>query len=486
MNREEVGGFVNKAEYKIYEELEGASDRRIRYRSPRFAATELFPMETPSVTILNTDFALHNLSMTGLAVLGANDNALEVGTSAPVTMRYGSKTIFEGQGRIVRSEDYGGGAQFGVCLEGDYLDIPQLREVHREHLIARQIVPQRLRTARLVPEAYRRACADAIDLVRSCEPFLEEANDLLPDEERGILDTVENEITPLWLDLCREIDPILADVSQDADALDALKRFTERVVTPEFMAGPIWKRAFMKPLGYPGDYGVMDYIYSGRDVGATSYGRLLHRLGVASLDCVETRMMMMRDMLSELLSESGLSSAMSITSIGCGGSEEVRQALRRPVGRHAQFTLIDQDDRALNASFERIHPETLRIGDQVSVNCLQTGFQRLVDPSSIGQLIPPQDLIYSLGIPDYLKQSRAKRFCRSLYKQLKPGGQLVVANVQDLPDNGRWRAECIADWKLIYRTWDEMSELARDLDGTFEVREDPTRKVLMLSIRKPN
>jgi len=475
---------VSRADYKIYEELEGASDRRIRYRSPRLTVGELFPVDAPSITILNTDFALHNISMTGMAVLSANDNALEVGAAAPVIMRYGTQTIFEGQGRIVRSEDYGGGARFGICLEGDYLDIPRLRDQHRDHLIARQIVPQRLRTARLVPEAYRRGCADALDLVRSCMPFLEQAGDMSSEEESGILDIVESELTPLWIDLCREMDPILNDVSKDPEAFDALKRYTERVVTPEFMSGPIWKRAYTKPLGYPGDFGVMDYIYSGRDVGATTYGRLLHRLGVASLDCVETRMMMMRDILSEELGETSSSAPISITSIGCGASEEVRQALRRPIGRPAEFTLIDQDDRALNASFERLHPETLRIGDMISVNCLQTGFQRLVDPSSIGQLIPPQDIIYSLGIPDYLKQNRAKRFCRSLYSQLKPNGQLIVANVQDLPDNGRWRAECISDWTLIYRNWDEMNELARDLGGSFEVREDPTRKVLMLIIRK--
>ncbi len=423
--------------------------------------------------------------MTGLAILGANDNVLEVGTTAPLVMRYGARTIFEGQGRIVRSEHHGGGTKLGVCLDGDYLDIPRLREGHREHLISRQIVPQRLRTMRMVPDAYRRACADALDLVRSCEPFLAEASEMSRDEEKALIDTVEAELTPLWMELCHEIDTVLSDVRADTEAMATLKQYTERVVTPEFMIGPIWKRAYMKPLGYPGDFGVMDYAYNRRDVGSTAYGRLIHRLGVASLDCVETRMVMMRDILSEEMSNTDTSAPLSITSVGCGSSEEVRQALRLPVMRPTHFTLVDQDDRALNVSFERLHPETLRLSDTVAVDCLQTGFQRLVDPSSIGQLIPPQDIIYSLGIPDYLKQSRAKRFCRSLFRQLKPNGRLVIANVQDLPDNGRWRAECISDWTLLYRTRDQMADLASGLGGTFEVLEDETRNVLMLSIRKP-
>ncbi len=479
---------MNIIQYRAYEELKGADDDvRIRYRSPRFSAADLFPVDRPSVEIQQRQFAIYDLSMTGLAVLGANDNdnAMGVGTSAAFHMRYGDRTVFEGRGRIVRAQPVNSGTILGIRLEGDYLNIDELRERHRRHLIAHALGPERARRIRLVPETFRRACADALDLVRSSKPLLTSERILDEAGERALLDMVEGEITPPWMALCHEIDQMLAAASGDEEVFTALKRYTESVVTPEFIEGAIWERAYHKPLGYPGDFGVLDYVYSKTDVGDTLYAKLLHRLGRASLLCVETRKTIMCDILARKLSAVGMTEPLRVLSIGCGASEEVRQSLFGPINRPAIFTLLDQDERALDASFERIYPEALRFREMITVNCLQTGFQRLVNPRSINPAIPPQDVIYSLGILDYLKQPRAKRFCRTLFTLLKPGGLLVVANIQDLKDNGRWRAECIADWALIYRSRDQMAKLAQDLGAEFDIQEDSTRNVLMLSIRKP-
>ena len=476
---------MNIVPYSAYEELKGADDARIRYRSPRFRAIDLFPLHSPAVKLQHIDYQLHDLSMTGMAVLGDNDNSLEVGMSAPLQLRYGERTLFEGKGRIVRHQPANSGTILGIHLEGDYLNIANLREQHRRHLISYALGPNREKNWRLVPKDFRRACADALDLVRSCKPLLEGTPQLDAIEERALLDMVEGELTPPWMALCHEIDLMLADVAADDEIYAALKKYTERVVTPEFLAGPIWDRAYNKPLGYPGDFCVMDYVYDSADAGETIYAKLLHRLGRDSLLCVQTRMAMMSETLKQTLAVPAKEQPLRVLSIGAGVSEEVRQSLFTQARRPAIFTLLDQDDRALNVSFERLYPETLRQDGLVTINCLQTGFQRLVNPRSISPALPPQDIIYSLGILDYLKQPRAKRFCRTLYSLLKPGGLFVVANVQDLIDNGRWRAECISDWPLIYRTREQMIDLAQDLGGEFELREDTTRNILMLSVRKP-
>ncbi len=476
---------MNIVPYSAYEELKGADDARIRYRSPRIRAIDLFPMHSPAVRMLNHEYELKDLSMTGLAVVGANDNSIDVGMSAPLQLRYGERTLFEGKGRVVRHQPANSGTILGIHLEGDYLNIANLREQHRRHLISYALGPNRQKNWSLVPADYRRACADALDLVRSCKPLLEGTPQLDEIEERALLDMVEGELTPPWMALCHEIDMMLTGIAGDEEIFAAMKRYTERVVTPEFLAGPIWRRAYQKPLGYPGDYGVLDYVYSNADAGESIYGKLLHRLGRESLRCVETRKTIMCDILKKSLAIPSREQQLRVLSIGCGASEEVRQALYAESQRPAVFTLLDQDDRALNASFERIYPETLRQKGVVTVNCLQTGFQRLVNPRSIDPAIPPQDIIYSLGILDYLKQPRAKRFCNTLFSLLKPGGLFVVANVQNLRDNGRWRAECISDWTLIYRSRDEMIDLAKDLGGEFDLREDSTRNILMLSVRKP-
>jgi len=479
------GVAVNIVPYSAYEDLNGAEDARIRYRSPRFRAGELFPMHSPAVQMLNHEFELKDLSMTGIAVVGANDNTIDVGMSAPLQLRYGERTLFEGKGRIVRHQPINSGTILGIHLEGDYLNIANLREQHRRHLVSYALGTSRENTLQLLPVDFRQHCAEVIDLMRSCKPLLEESAGLDPTEEHALLNMVENELTPPWLALCHQLDLIVEAVGDDPEVFAAIKTFTERVVTPEFMAGPVWNRGYMKPLGYPGDYGVMDYVYSDADQGDTLYGRLLHRLGRAALRCIETRKSMMSDLLTRQLQKEISHEPLKIMSIGCGSSEEVRVALKKSISRPAKFTLIDQDDRALNVSFERIYPETLRHGGLVSVQCLQTGFQRLVNPRSIKPAIEPQDILYSLGIMDYLKELRAMRFCKTLYSLVKPGGLLVVANVEDPYKNWRWRAECIADWPLICRTHQEMAAIGEELGGAYKIEEDATRNVLMLSVRKP-
>jgi len=435
--------------------------------------------------MLNHDYQLQDLSMTGLAVIGANDNAIDVGMSTPITLRYGQRTLFEGKGRVVRHQPGNSGTVLGIHLEGDYLNIAALREQHRRHLISYALGPNREKNWQLVPAEFRQRCAEVLDLLRSCRPLLEEREALDATEESALLTMVETELTGPWLEICHELDLILEHHSDNSEVVTALKKFTERVVTPEFMGGPVWERGYRKPLGYPGDYGVMDYIYSDADAGDTLYGRLLHRLGRAALKCVATRKDMMSAMLTAHLQQTISSEPLKIMSIGCGSSQEIREALQKPISRPAKFTLIDQDDRALNVSFERLYPETLRHAGMVQIQCLQTGFQRLVNPRSIKPAIEPQDILYSMGIMDYLRERRALRFCRTLYSLVRPGGTLVVANVEDPYKNWRWRADCIADWPLLCRTHDDMAAIGEDLGGEYKVQEDPTRNVLMLSVRKP-
>lgn len=202
---------MNVISYRPYEELEGATGARMRYRSPRFVVSDLFPMHGPSVALGGEALELHDISMTGLAVLSANDNLSAVGDALPVLMRYGTETFFEGRGRIVRSQPTNKGRILGIQLEGDYLNIAKLRERHRQQMISLALGEDRQKVLRHVPEAFRRACADALHLVRATKPLLEAEAELDASEEHALLDMVEAELTPPWMALCNEIDPMMAD-----------------------------------------------------------------------------------------------------------------------------------------------------------------------------------------------------------------------------------------------------------------------------------
>ena len=74
------------------------------------------------------------------------------------------------------------------------------------------------------------------------------------------------------------------------------------------------------------------------------------------------------------------------------------------------------------------------------------------------------DFVYAAGLYDYLAERIATRFTRTMFDMLAPGGRLLVANFAPvLPEVGYM--ETFMDWKLIYRTAEEMARLSSEIPG---------------------
>jgi hypothetical protein len=72
------------------------------------------------------------------------------------------------------------------------------------------------------------------------------------------------------------------------------------------------------------------------------------------------------------------------------------------------------------------------------------------------------DLIYVLGLHDYLSVPIAQRLSEVLFEMLNPGGQLVITNyLPNLVDSGYM--EAFMDWWLIYRTQEQLVQLAETI-----------------------
>jgi len=174
---------------------------------------------------------------------------------------------------------------------------------------------------------------------------------------------------------------------------------------------------------------------------------------------------------------------------GCGPAREVELYLkdREASSRPAEFTLIDQDARALKRAYERCYPLTL--GDEgAAVRCLNLSFMELIRASHRHPTpLQEQDLIYSVGLVDYLSPKLAKSLVGALFARLRPGGLLVIGNMNDTPIGNLWPMEFLADWRLYYRDDAAMRDLASDLD-TQQVwtKTDPTGRVYMIYVWKPS
>ena len=295
-----------------------------------------------------------------------------------------------------------------------------------------------------MPAEYKLLCAEVLHLLRGYRAALARFEETQADDATAseMLAACEQRALPLWRSLWHQANEIVAPLVGQPDALAAVKRFTELLLTPEFMGGKIWRRSYEKPLGYPGDFEIMNQVYAWRREGGSLYDQLLHRLGLEVAECIATRMVMMRQVIAELCLDRGERVA-HIANIGCGPAREVIDYLQmRALPSPVNFTLLDQDHGALTQAYQNTYTEVIHHKGRAGVSLLHTSFSQLLKAGELFGELPPQDLIYSVGLIDYLAGRRATALVHSLYDRLAPGGRLVIGNMFDTPTGNLWPMEC--------------------------------------------
>lgn len=476
---------------KTYEELSGGEGRRVFFRAERYRARELFQRTQPTLTFDQTPLSLYDVSLSGISAITApNINmSYEPERRVNIQLKLGEHSLFESAGEVARVEPTQSGTKLGVRLLENSFNVSQVvskyKEITLRSDLAGMISPE---STSAVSAEYRLFCADVIHLLRSYRSGLERMaqTKMSTTTAAELLTSCEERIMPAWIDLWHRGNALVSDLLDKPEAMAATKRYTELVLTPEFMPGAIWKRSYEKPLGYPGDFQIMDMVYNWQRLGDSLYDKLVHRLGLEVAECIATRMVLMRQEIAKtaLAKPDGVA---KIATLGCGPAREIIDYLKlRALPRPVQFTLIDQDHGALELAYEATHPEVIRLHKQASVRCLHASFNQIFKTRDLFNAIGPQDFVYSVGLIDYLQAKRARIWVQSLYKFVAPGGKLIVSNMYKCPGSNLWPMEFLTDWSVIYRDEAEMLAMAEGLEGEAEISTelDPTGRVILLKLHK--
>ncbi len=477
-----------------YEELRGSSGREIWFRAPRYEARKLFPHLLPRVRVGANLYNLQNISLGGVAVVAqhGSEDALEVGTVVPLTIQQSGLSIFESEARVCRTETTVFGSKVAFHFLNNHVEFDQLLNRNAQAQIARRSSLLNGETAQLVSKDYRAFCSDVLNVLRSYRAVLDENVNLAREFGRNFdMDSAyEACAEPLlkhWRTLWRTGNEHAREIMGKRDALQASKEFTEIVLTPEMRLGSIWDRSYAKPLGYPGDFEVMNQVYDWERRGDGVYQMLMHRIGLDVAECIKTRMEVVRGIIAKVVREKGADRTVRIMSLGSGPAREVEQFLAGSHAAHARadFTLIDQEQAALRYAYEKTYPHIIKLKDYARVRCLNMSFTDILRSNEGFEAVPPQDMIYSVGLIDYLVDRRAKRLVHSLYNTLAHGGLLIVGNMDETSLSNLWPMEFIADWTLHYRTEGEMLAWTEGLQPSETWTEtDPTGRVRLLFVRK--
>ncbi len=221
---------------------------------------------------------------------------------------------------------------------------------------------------------------------------------------------------------------------------------------------PFTLRAFAKPRGYAGDAELLDFIYGvdeGKSApeGTSQLGQQIFECTTATPACrgVRTRSRYLAEMVDRMAMKFSKPDLLSVAS-GHLREAGLTGALRqRRVGRWVAFDADIESLQEAYRSYGLYGVET--VGGTVR--------QMLSGKKELGEF----DVIYSTGLYDYLRQSTGKRLTTRLFNMLRPGGHLIVANFLS-GIKGQGYMESFMDWHLIYRTHNEMLDLAMALDQT--------------------
>jgi extracellular factor (EF) 3-hydroxypalmitic acid methyl ester biosynthesis protein len=476
-----------------YEELKGSTGKEVWFRAPRYEARKLFPHLPPRVCVRSVLHKLHDISLGGVSVVcgQAADDIPEVGEIVPLSIQQAGLPIFEANARVCRRENTVFGSKLAFSFVNGFVEFDKLLSRNVQAQIAQQSSQYAGENSQLVPQEYRAFCADVLKVLGSYRDLLEANTNLAKQIERdfdldGAYEACEARLLQSWRSLWRTGNDLGRSFMADRDVLEASKTFTETVVTPEMRQGAIWERSYAKPLGYPGDFEVMNQVYDWERKGKTVYGMLLHRIGLEVAECIKTRMEVVRGQIGKVVQEKGAARAARILSLGSGPAREIEMYLAGGLkNRRAEFTLIDQEQQALSYAVEKTYPHVLNSKGLARVQCLNVSFTDILRGTGGLSSLPPQDLIYSVGLLDYLADRRAAALTRRLYELLAPEGILIIGNMNETPLSNFWPMEFITDWTLYYRTDAQMLAWGEGLDPAKAWTEtEATGRVRLLYLTK--
>jgi extracellular factor (EF) 3-hydroxypalmitic acid methyl ester biosynthesis protein len=240
---------------------------------------------------------------------------------------------------------------------------------------------------------------------------------------------------------------------------EAMKRRYQKRMTRFLQASVFWRRVFEKPLGYAGDYLMMEMAYRCEPLptpGPHHFSQLLDGwfLDVPSARAVRNR----HDYLVRALRQAVRSGAQRIASLASGPCREVKTylgaATRR--SRPLEFIFVDFEDEALEYARTSL---TKRPHKNVTCQFVNQNILNII----VGRRVPGLsncDLVYTTGFTDYLPDDLLLRLLHAAHDALAPGGSLLIGQFMDLEDHpDRCGLQWVTDWNLIYRTPASVREL---------------------------
>lgn len=309
--------------------------------------------------------------------------------------------------------------------------------------------------------------------------------------EREVIEDLQEPMLPL-------IEPVFGKFEETCRSLTedlrpAHSTYVKRQLHPVVSCAPFFYRAYHKPLGYAGDYEMVNMMLRDPIEGSSMFAKMLNVFFLKTAPVVGHRNRIVY-LLQRLREETQRVAAQGrparIFNLGCGPAREIQEFLAADdVCDQAQFTLLDFNDETLEYTGQLLQGLKARHRRNTEFRMIKKSVHQILkDAGKPGPGIVPggYDVVYCAGLFDYLSDRICKRLMNIFYDLVAPGGLLIATNVDSSNPSKNWM-EYVVEWHLVYRDKQMLETLKPDLapPGSFTVTAEQLGVNIFIEVRKP-
>jgi extracellular factor (EF) 3-hydroxypalmitic acid methyl ester biosynthesis protein len=311
-------------------------------------------------------------------------------------------------------------------------------------------------------------------------------------QERAVIGEVSPHIIQVIDTLFERYEEIHTGLEQDTRPVH--RTYVQRHLHPIVLCAPFAYRTYRKPLGYAGDYEMVNMMLRDPQEGSSLFAKIFNvwLLHQGSAAAHRNRINYLKRRLVEVTAEAlRAGRRCRILNLGCGPAREVQEFLAESeLSNSADFTLLDFNDETLRYAAEALEQQQRQFRRRASIKAAKKSVQQLLKEmvrAGGGSREGNYDLIYCAGLFDYLPDRTCRRLMTLFYRSLAPHGWVLATNVTPASPN-RGSLELILDWHLIYRDAAQLAALRPEGVPETEIRivSDGTGINMFLEAQKPN
>ncbi|MEO7128442.1 MAG: class I SAM-dependent methyltransferase [Rhodoferax sp.] len=380
-----------------------------------------------------------------------------------VTVRAGDRIIYKGNAVVVSMLNTGLMALVSVTLTDDWSEFNAIRgDLSRVEAEAKTFVEDwnsRFRISR----SYQVAISEVRTFLSETSRWADQADmsDVLPRDEQGRIreDVFYDLATPIMQKM-KEYMVRLEDEAKLIDEQDSVahRNFAQTALHPLLLRAPFVYRTFAKPMGYAGDYEMVNQILADPRQGNNTYFQIINTLFLQAIVARAHRNRI--DILVGYLNKAAERAErenrdISVLNVGCGPAVEIQRFIaKHPHPERLIFKLMDFSEETLAYTRSRIEAACKESGKQVRVEYVHESVHQLLkraskkdDPLDAQSKF---DFVYCAGLFDYLSDKVCARLLQYFVSRSSPCGTVLVTNVHsDNPE--KHGMEHLLEWHLLYR-----------------------------------